>query len=154
MRGSTMKIIHTADWHLCDRLGKFDRTDDLKQRVERVAQFCMEHQPDVLLIAGDLFSKEAQVDDMTQALTHLRGAFKPFFARGGIILAVTGNHDQDGRINMVRAGMTLAAPGIGKDGPLPSGRMYLFNGRTVVRLASTDGAQTQFVCAPYPFANR
>ena len=27
-----MRIIHTADWHLCDRLGRIDRTTDLKTR--------------------------------------------------------------------------------------------------------------------------
>ncbi len=32
-----MRIIHTADWHLCDRLRNVNRTDDLKDRVEVVA---------------------------------------------------------------------------------------------------------------------
>src|ERR1700729_1683634 len=103
-----MKIIHTADWHLCDRLGRIDRTKDLYARVELVAQYCQERDADVLLIAGDLFSEQASVEDMTQALKHLREVFTPFFDRGGTVLAITGNHDRDGRINMVRAGMTLA----------------------------------------------
>jgi exonuclease SbcD len=32
-----MRILHTADWHLGDRLGRIDRTDDLRRAVERVA---------------------------------------------------------------------------------------------------------------------
>src|SRR5262245_41896794 len=52
-----MKIIHTADWHLCDSLGRIDRTNDLKTRVETVANLCEQHAADVLLIAGDLFSE-------------------------------------------------------------------------------------------------
>ena len=32
-----MRILHTADWHLGDRLGRQDRTDDLRRAVERVA---------------------------------------------------------------------------------------------------------------------
>jgi exonuclease SbcD len=149
-----MKIIHTADWHLCDRLGRIDRTDDLHTRVERVAQFCQERDADVLLIAGDVFDDQASVDDMTRALTRLRDVFTPFFARGGTILALTGNHDRDGRINMVRAGMTLAVPAAGRDGPLEGGRMYLLNGRAVATLTAADGSRVQFVFVPYPFASR
>ena len=32
-----MRILHTADWHLGDRLGRIDRTADLRAAVERVA---------------------------------------------------------------------------------------------------------------------
>ena len=93
---------------------------------------------DVLLIAGDVFSEQASVEDMTRALTRLREAFAPFFARGGTILALTGNHDRDGRINMVRTGMTFAAPAAGRGGLLEGGRMYLMNGRAVARLSAAD----------------
>ena len=129
-----MRIVHTADWHLCDRLGRLDRTDDLKQRVEAVAKVCEDHTADVLLIAGDLFSEQASVDDMTAALGHLRQTFLPFFARGGTILVVTGNHDSNRKIDMVRAGMSLAVPDAGKGGLLSTGRLYLANTQTVVRL--------------------
>jgi DNA repair protein SbcD/Mre11 len=149
-----LKMIHTADWHLCDRLGRIDRTEDLQARVERVAQLCRECEADVLLIAGDLFCERASVQEMTQALTRIRELFRSFFARGGTIVALTGNHDRDGRINMVRAGMTLATPSAGRNGLLESGRMYLWNGRTVATLGSADGGRVQFVIVPYPFASR
>lgn len=150
-----MKIIHTADWHLCDRLGpKIDRTDDLKRRVETVAGLCLEHGADVLLIAGDLFSEQATVDQMTEALAHVRATFNEFFRRNGTILAITGNHDRDSRINMVRAGMTLASPVAGQDGNLAGGRMYLLNGRALATLSGADGRRVQFVLVPYPFASR
>jgi len=150
-----VRIIHTADWHLCDRLGpRIDRTKDLEARVEKVAALCEEHAADVLLVAGDLFDDRASVDDMTRALTHIRETFKGFFALGGTVLAITGNHDRDGRINMVRAGMTLAVPGAGAGGLLPGGRTYLVNGRAVATLAGRAGDRVQFVLVPYPFASR
>lgn len=150
-----MKVIHTADWHLCDRLGpKIDRTDDLKRRVEAVARLCADHGADVLLIAGDLFSEQASVDQMTDALAHVRTTFNEFFKRNGTILAITGNHDRDSRINMVRAGMTLASPVAGQDGNLPGGRMYLLNGRALATITGADGQRVQFVLVPYPFASR
>ena len=36
----SMRILHTADWHLGDRLGRQDRTDDLRRAVERMAEYC------------------------------------------------------------------------------------------------------------------
>src|SRR5688572_6127385 len=105
-----MRIIHTADWHLCDRLGHVNRTEDLRTRVRIVADLCERHDVDVLLIAGDLFTDRISREDMTESLTHLRLTFKGFFARGGTILAVTGNHDKNHVIDPVRAGMGLAAP--------------------------------------------
>lgn len=149
-----MKIIHTADWHLCDRLGGIDRTSDLRKRVERVAELCEEHTVDVLVIAGDLFYESATLDQMTGALTHIREKFRPMFARGGTILAITGNHDRDNKINMVRSGMTLASPDAGQAGILPGGRMYLINGLASATLAGADGKPVQFALVPYPFACR
>lgn len=149
-----MRIIHTADWHLCDKLGRNDRTADLQARVAIVAKLCEEHAADVLLIAGDVFSEQASVEEMTRSLEQIRESFKRFFQRGGTILAITGNHDRDGRINMVRAGMTLAAPGAGADGLLPGGRMYLLNGRAVATLQGAEGDRVQFVMVPYPFTSR
>ena len=54
-----MRILHTADWHLGDRLGRIDRTDDLRRAVERVAGYCLSEKADVLLVAGDIFSEVA-----------------------------------------------------------------------------------------------
>lgn len=150
-----MRIIHTADWHLCNRLGRIDRTQDLRQRVERVAELCEEHRADVLLIAGDIFSEYADPDAIHQSFNHILKTFDPFFARGGTILAVTGNHDRDARINMVRSGMSLASPfARGANGRIAGGRMYLNNGRGFASLAGPDGRAVQFVFVPYPFASR
>src|SRR6266851_2886245 len=113
-----MKILHTADWHLCEWLGRVDRTADLRSRVEVIAGLCDEHKIDVLLVAGDLFSEQASIEQMTKALNHLYETFAAFFSRGGTILAITGNHDRDTRVEMVRAGMRLATVPRPGGGPL------------------------------------
>src|SRR5262245_25687472 len=123
-----MRLIHTADWHLCDRLGRIDRTEDLKARVEQIARMSCEQQADLLLIAGDLFSEQATVEPMTDALKHLHRTFSPFFVGGGTIVALTGNHDRAGRINLIRAGMSLVAAPTPLGGRLTPGRLYLLNG--------------------------
>ncbi len=149
-----MRLLHTADWHLCDKLGRNDRTEDLKLRVERVAALCDAHAVDTLVVAGDLFSEQASVGDMTDAFQHLRLTFKTFFERGGTLLAVTGNHDRDSKLNLVRSGMLLASPNTATNPQLTRGRMYLFNNRALVKLADGDGQSVQFVMVPYPYAGR
>jgi exonuclease SbcD len=149
-----MRILHTADWHLCDRLGRIDRTDDLKARVERVAELCNDRAADLLLLAGDVFSEQATVDQMTDALRHLHRAFAPFFGRGGTIVAITGNHDRDGRINLIRAGMSLVAPAVPPGGRLAPGRLYLLNGSFFGTLEARPGEAVQLVLLPYPFPSR
>ena len=149
-----MRIIHTADWHLCNRLGRIDRTADLKQRIERVAELCEEKAADVLLIAGDLFSEYAELEHISDAFSHLHTTFKPFFQRGGTILAITGNHDRDHKINTVQSGMKVAVPFAGEGGILAGGRMYLINGRAFTSLRGADGNLVQFVLLPYPFPSR
>lgn len=150
-----MRILHTADWHLCNRLDRIDRTSDLQIRVERVAALCDEHQVDVLLVAGDLFDDRAELPQMTAALEHILATFDPFFRRGGTILAVTGNHDKDVKIDMVRSGMKLASPfARAANGRIAAGRMYLNNGRGIAALEGRDGRAVQFVFVPYPFASR
>jgi DNA repair protein SbcD/Mre11 len=144
-----MRILHTADWHLEDRLGRVDRTPDLRRAVERVAQLCAEQRVDVLLIAGDLFcDKSVDKERMRDALHHLRQTFHPFLQRGGTILAITGNHDSETACSLLREAMLLAAPG--PEGRLVSGRFYLAHAPLFARLADATDLPVQFALLPYP----
>jgi exonuclease SbcD len=150
-----MKILHTADWHLSDRLGRIDRTDDLRRAVERVARYCAEHQADVLLVAGDLFSELCRPDTLRSAIEHLQEVFEPFLLGGGTILALTGNHDNETFCQTLNLVMTLAAPAAGKFGELcQAGRLYLATNPTFVRLADRQGQEVQFLLMPYPTPTR
>ena len=145
-----MRLIHTADWHLCDRLGRVDRTLDLRNRVEQVADLCESREADVLLIAGDVFSEGAHVtlDVMNDALDHLFKTFASFFGRGGTIIAVTGNHDREARVESIRHGMRFAAPEGGAR--FRPGRMYLQNRPFLGTLEIAAGERAQFALVPYP----
>lgn len=158
-----MKLLHTSDWHLNDRLGGIDRTQHLRQRVEKVAQICDEQKVDVLIIAGDLFSEQAEVsarvNQVADSLRHIRQTFTPFFARGGIVLAVTGNHDQDGRVRpyltLARAGMDIAEAPKNRGEYFSRGRMYLLDTAFVGRVRDNlEGFDTQFALLPFPNLNR
>jgi exonuclease SbcD len=151
-----MRILHTADWHLCDRLGRIDRTDDLRRAVEQVAGYCDEENVDVLLVAGDLFSELARPEGLRDAISHLQDTFLGFLRRGGTILTLTGNHDSENFCQTLRHAMSLAAPVSGKFGDLAQpGRLYLATEPQLLRLAdAATGRPVQFVLMPYPTPTR
>lgn len=151
-----MRILHTADWHLADRLGRIDRTEDLRRAVERVAEYCRSEKVDVLLVAGDLFSELAGPDALRESIRHLQETFAPFLRDGGTILTLTGNHDKENFCQTLRHAMNLAAPSTGKFGDVvPAGRLYLATGPTLLRLNDRDsGKDVQFILMPYPTPTR
>lgn len=150
-----MRILHTADWHLGDRLGRIDRTADLRQAVERVGAFCQEHDADVLLVAGDLFSELSRPDSLRESIEHMGKTFLPFVRRGGTVLAITGNHDNETFCQTLRHTMQLAAPADAADGEeVPPGRFYLASEPGWLRLRDGDGVMVQFVLLPYPTPTR
>jgi len=151
-----MKLLHTADWHLGDRLGRIDRTDDLRRAVERVAAHCQQEAVDVLVVAGDLFSELARPDALRETIRHWQDVFREFLETGGTILTLTGNHDNENFCQTLVHAMSLAAPTVGKPGELiPPGRLYLATDPTFVKLADREhGTEVQFVLMPYPTPNR
>ena len=147
-----MRILHTADWHLGDRLGRIDRTDDLRRAVERVADYCASEKVDVLLVAGDLFSELAGPDGLRDAIRHLQEVFQGFLRDGGTILTLTGNHDKESFCQTLRHAMSLASPIPSQPGSLcQPGRLYLATEPTLLRLGDrATGDAVQFVLMPYP----
>jgi exonuclease SbcD len=147
-----LRILHTADWHLGDRLGRIDRTDDLRAAVERVADYCRDEKGDVLLVAGDLFSELAGPEALRESIRHLQEVFQGFLRHGGTILTLTGNHDKENFCQTLRHAMHLAAPGGDRAGDVVQpGRLYLATGPSLLRLPDpANGGQIQFLLMPYP----
>ena len=151
-----MKLLHTADWHLNDRLGRIDRTEDLRRAVERVAALCREEAVDVLLVAGDLFSELARPDALRETIHHWQAVFAEFLGRGGTVVTITGNHDNENFCQTLRHAMGLAAPTVGGNGELvPPGRLYLAAEPTFLRLRDPRADfEIQFILMPYPTPTR
>lgn len=147
-----MRVLHTADWHLGDRLGRINRTDDLRQAVERIGQLCCERQVDVLLVAGDLFSELARPDHLREIIEHWQTEFRDFLMNGGTILTLTGNHDNENFCRTLSNAMNLASPAVGTMGDIvPAGRLYLATEPTLLKLPDRHGGYpVQFVLMPYP----
>lgn len=150
-----MKLLHTADWHLGKRLGRVDRSGDLRRCVEQVFGYCERFDVDVLLIAGDLFDNVCRADDVCAAIDHLKDAARPFLARGGTIVAVTGNHDGETFCRTLQHTLALADPTERPPGGmLSSGRLHLATRPALHRVADRSGRVVQVVRMPYPLASR
>lgn len=150
-----MRILHTADWHLADRLGRIDRTNDLRKAVERVAEYCRSEKVDVLLVAGDLFSELAGPDALRESIKHLQETFQPFVRGGGTILTLTGNHDKENFCQTLRHAMNLAAPSVKAGTVAPAGRLYLATSPSLLQLFDSDSQKpVQFILMPYPTPTR
>jgi len=151
-----MRILHTADWHLGDRLGRIDRSADLRVAVERIADYCRVEAIDVLLVAGDLFSELARPEGLRETIRHWQELFRDFLETGGTILALTGNHDNESFCQTLVSAMSLAAPTVGRLGETVSpGRLYLAAEPTFLRLRDRrENFDVQFVLMPYPTPGR
>jgi len=151
-----MRILHTADWHLGDRLGRIDRSQDLRRAVERVGHYCRHEAVDILLVAGDLFSELARPDGLRETIEHWQDVFRDFLSAGGTILALTGNHDNENFCRTLTHAMNLAAPTTGAMGDLvPAGRLYLATEPTLLRLRDRrESFDVQFILMPYPTPSR
>src|SRR5579871_6131221 len=145
-----MKLLHTGDWHLGDRLGSEDRTDDLRRAVERVVGLAINHEADVLVVAGDIFSERCRADHLRDAVAELTRVLKPYFEKGGTVVAITGNHDNETFCRTLQHAMALAAPDIQHGSLCPSGRFYLAARPSFFRLRDRAGLEVQFVLMPYP----
>lgn len=104
-----MRILHTSDWHLGNKLYKVhDRTDELFSQVERICQLTEEHKADVLLVAGDVFALHRSELIKQPALTkRLANVLAPYVRRGLHVILVPGNHDNREHFRMMQALLTL-----------------------------------------------
>src|SRR3954467_591523 len=67
-----MRILHTADWHVGRRLGRHDRTDEMRAALDEVARIADEEQVDLVLVAGDVFDRATPpVESLSLGLTAL-----------------------------------------------------------------------------------
>ncbi|HEY9667597.1 MAG TPA: exonuclease subunit SbcD, partial [Coleofasciculaceae cyanobacterium] len=134
-----MRILHTSDWHLGNKLYKVhDRTDELFSQVERICQLTEEHKADVLLVAGDVFALHRSELIKQPALTkRLANVLAPYVRRGLHVILVPGNHDNREHFRMMQALLTLEQG--------QSDRVHVVQTRDIFTINGV-----QFAIIPYP----
>lgn len=97
-----MKFFHLSDLHIGLKLVNRDLYEDQKYILNQIVDFAVNEQPDVILIAGDIYDKaipsaeavelfDQFVEALTIALPQL------------VIMMISGNHDSAQRINCYRS---------------------------------------------------
>ena len=92
-----MKIIHTSDWHLGDRLHGWDRADEEEHFFSQLKAVVAKERPDAMLISGDIFDTGTPGNDVAKkfndALLDISEACPSMET-----VVIAGNHDSYSRL--------------------------------------------------------
>ena len=92
------KFIHTSDWHLGQNFYGYDRSEEHRDFLWQLAEIVHTHQPDALLVSGDIFNiaapSNAAVNLYVEGMLDIHDAC-PEMA----IIVIAGNHDSASRLD-------------------------------------------------------
>ncbi len=87
---SSVRLLHTADWHVGKSLKGVSRLDEQEQVLREIVRIVREHEVDAVLVAGDLYDSAAPSAAaqrlVVRTLTALAGT-------GAEVVVIAGNHD-------------------------------------------------------------
>ena len=86
-----MKILHTADWHIGQRLHERQRTDEHKKFLCWLLDTIQEHKVELLLVSGDIFDTALPSSDSTNL--YYRFLYRLFDETDAYTVITAGNHD-------------------------------------------------------------
>jgi exonuclease SbcD len=152
-----MRILHTADWHIGRRLGRHDRTAEMREAIDEVVAIADREHVDLVIVAGDVFDRAAPpVEALSLGLGSLLR-----LAEGRPVVVVAGNHDAPelfealspllrqrgvhaiGRIRAPDAGGMLGPEDLGVPAVV-AGFPFLREGRVVDFMAETGSWYGQY----------
>ena len=90
-----MKLMHLSDLHLGKRLIDVSMLEDQQFILDQITQIAAEEQPQVVLIAGDVYDRS---NPPAEAMTLFAGFLRRLTAQGCAVLVISGNHDSAERI--------------------------------------------------------
>ncbi len=103
-----MKILHTADWHIGKLVHGMHMTGDQEYVLDGLVQLLKKEQPDVLVIAGDVYDRSVPP---VEAVELLDGVLTTIVADLDIeVIMISGNHDSPDRLGF--AGKILEKNGL------------------------------------------
>jgi len=142
-----VRILHTADLHLGDKLGTVDRTEDQLKALDRVMDHCDRRKVDVLVIAGDVFN-DYQSDHLSRTVGELAARLGPRLKAGLRTVIIPGNHDREQVFRLLETVQALSGD--------EAGRRIHFVGRPrIISLPDPrEDFEVQFALAPYPTVGR
>lgn len=92
-----MKIIHTADWHLGKILNDYPLLEDQTNFIAQLTKIIQQENPDVLIIAGDIYDRNIP---SAEAVSLLNRTLDTFVNQLHIkVIMTAGNHDSGERLS-------------------------------------------------------
>lgn len=119
-----LKFFHLADLHIGKRVNGFSMREDLEHVFAQIYAYAREHQPDAILVAGDVYDKTLP---SAEAVAQFDSFLTEFVRMDIPVAVISGNHDSPERLEFAK-------------GILQSSRVYLsctYSGKTE-RLVLTD----------------
>ncbi len=86
-----MKIIHTADWHIGQRLHERSRLDEHQQFLDWLLETIQKRKVDLLLVSGDIFDTSLPSAEATNL--YYRFLYRLFDETDAYAVITAGNHD-------------------------------------------------------------
>lgn len=86
-----MKILHTADWHIGQRLHERSRLDEHAQFLDWLLETIQERKVDLLLVSGDIFDTSLPSAEATNL--YYRFLYRLFDETEAYAVITAGNHD-------------------------------------------------------------
>lgn len=106
-----MKFIHLADLHLGKRLNGFSLMEDQRFILDQILRITEETQPDVVMIAGDVYDRSVSSEEAVRLLDDFLYGLSELGVR---TMMISGNHDSAERIAfggrlMRRSGVSISS---------------------------------------------
>ena len=96
-----MKIIHTADWHIGQRLHERSRFDEHEQFLDWLFDTIQAHKVELLLVSGDIFDTALPSAEATNL--YYRFLYRLFNETDTYTVITAGNHDSARHLEAPRA---------------------------------------------------
>jgi exonuclease SbcD len=94
-----MRILHTSDWHVGKVLKGRTRHEEHIRVLAQVVDIARTEQPDLVIVAGDLYDTAAPAPDSTRVVTRALTALRQ---TGAQVVAIGGNHDNGPALDALR----------------------------------------------------
>ena len=96
-----MKILHTSDWHLGQEFYSYDRTEEHTAFLEQLKTIVADEQPDVLIVAGDVYHNATPSNSVMRLFTDKLDAVCSACPTMQVVV-IAGNHDSSSRLEVNR----------------------------------------------------
>jgi exonuclease SbcD len=96
----SMRILHTADWHLGKKLDQHDRSEEHQRFLQWLLQTIQLQKVDTLIIAGDIFDTGSPANETLRMYYNFLKQLMQTNCRQTIIIG--GNHDSISTLNAPR----------------------------------------------------